>query len=101
MAELINLNSLNEKVRKTVQPYCDKMVKIHEKNLKSISIYGSASGEDFIPGKSNINVLAIMDRIDPPDLKKSLKLIASGRKKGIVAPLLLTVEHIRTSTELA
>ncbi len=99
MAELINLDKLSEGVRKIIQSYCEKMLEIHKGNVKSISIYGSAAGDDFISGKSNINVLVVMDRIDPPDLKKSLKLVESGRKKGIVAPLLLTMEHIRTSTD--
>ena len=33
------------------------------------------------------------------DLKKSLKLVAQGRKRGILAPLMLTLEHIRRSTD--
>lgn len=100
MGELINIDKFNEGARKTIRPYCQKMLEIHGDNVKSISIYGSAVGEDFIQGKSNINVLVVMERIDPPDLKKSLKLVASGRKKGIVAPLFLTMEHIRTSTDV-
>ncbi len=99
MANLINLDKLSDEVRKIIEPYCDRMIEIHEENLKSISLYGSAAGDDFVAGKSNINVLAVMERIDPPDLKKSLKLVESGRKKGIVAPLLITMEHIRTSTD--
>ncbi len=100
MAELINIDKFNEGARKTIRPYCLKMLEIHGDNVKSISIYGSAAGEDFVQGKSNINVLVVLGRIDPPDLKKSLKLVASGRKKGIIAPLFLTMEHIRTSTDV-
>lgn len=95
---LVNLEKLNSHVRKVLVPFSQAMIALHGDNLKSISLYGSAVGEDFIPKKSNINLLLVMERIDPPDLKMSLKLINQGRKKGIV-PLLLTVEHMKSSTD--
>ena len=95
---LVNLEKLNSHVRKVLVPFSQAMIALHGDNLKSISLYGSAVGEDFIPKKSNINLLLVMERIDPPDLKKSLKLINQGRKKGII-PLLLTVEHMKSSTD--
>lgn len=95
---LVNLEKLNSHVRKVLVPFSQAMIALHGDNLKSISLYGSAVGEDFIPKKSNVNLLLVMERIDPPDLKKSLKLINQGRKKGII-PLLLTVEHMKSSTD--
>jgi len=95
---LVNLEKLNSHVKKVLMPFSQAMIALHGDNLKSISLYGSAVGEDFIPKKSNVNLLLVMERIDPPDLKMSLKLINQGRKKGIV-PLLLTVEHMKSSTD--
>ena len=99
MADLMNLDRLDEKVREIVRPYCEKFIELHGYNLKGLAIYGSATSDEFIPGKSNINIFAAFERIDPPDLKKSLNLVASGRKKGITAPLMLTLKHIRRSTD--
>jgi len=98
MAELVNLEKLNRQVRKVVAPFCQAMIGLHGDNLKSISLYGSAVGEDFIPKESNVNLLFIMERIDSPDLKKSLKLVSQGRRKGIV-PLFLTIQHMKSSTD--
>lgn len=95
---LVNLEKLNSHVRKVLVPFSQAIIALHGDNLKSISLYGSAVGEDFIPKKSNINLLLVMERIDPPDLKMSLKLINQGRKKGII-PLLLTIEHMESSTD--
>lgn len=95
---LVNLEKLNSHVRKVLVPFSQAMIALHGDNLKSISLYGSAVGEDFIPKKSNINLLLVMERIDPPDLKMSLKLVNQGRKKGII-PLLLTIEHMKSSTD--
>ncbi len=98
MAELVNLGKLNSHVRKVVAHFCQAMIGLHGDNLKSISLYGSAVGEDFIPKESNVNLLFIMERIDSPDLKKSLQLVRQGRRKGIV-PLLLTSQHMKSSTD--
>jgi len=98
MALLFNLEKLNSHVRKIAVPFSEAMVRLHGDNLKSISLYGSAVGEDFIPKKSNVNLLFVMERIDPSDLKKSLRLVGQGRKKGII-PLFLTVEHMKSSAD--
>ncbi|MDI6704577.1 MAG: hypothetical protein QME40_07915 [bacterium] len=80
MANLINLDSLPKVVRRVVEPYCNKMVMLHGDNLRSIVVYGSAVGQDFVLKRSNINLLMVFRGVDPPDLEKSLKLIQQGRK---------------------
>ena len=100
MAELKNLDKLNIHVRERIEPYCREMIEIHGDNLKSICVYGSSTGVDFVQGKSNINLLIIMERIDPPDLKKSLSIVKKGMKRDIVAPLMLTVDYMKTSSDV-
>ena len=56
MAVLVNLEKLNNRVRKVVMPFNQAMIGLHGDNLKSISLYGSAVGEDFIPKESNAEV---------------------------------------------
>ena len=72
MYELKNLNFLTKPVKDAVEPYCNKMLNLHGDNIKSLYVYGSATSDEFIPKKSNINILVILERIDPPDLKKTL-----------------------------
>ena len=100
MAELKNLDKLNIHVRGRVEPYCKEMIEIHGDNLRSVCVYGSSTGVDFVQGKSNINLLIIMARIDPPDLKKSLSIVKKGMKRDIVAPLMLTVDYVKTSSDV-
>lgn len=99
MAELINLERLPAEVKRIAEPYCREMLKLHGDNLQSITVYGSATGKDFIPRRSNINLLLIFKGLALSDLKKSLKLVARGRKKKIIAPLFLTGKHVETSTD--
>jgi len=98
MDVLVNMGRLNEDIRKVVGPFVQAMIILHGDNIKSIALYGSAVGEDFIRKESNINLLFVMERIGPPELKKSLSLVSQGRKRRIV-PLFLTLEHIMSSTD--
>ncbi|MEW5803571.1 MAG: hypothetical protein AB1847_15870 [bacterium] len=99
MIELRNLDKVPPHIQSTVTWYSQDMIQIHQGNLKSITIYGSAAGEDYIPGRSNINLILVFDHIPFSVLKSSLKLIASGRKKRVLAPLFLTKEHILSSCD--
>ena len=100
MADLVNLEKLSEKVRDVVTPYCQQMLRLHQENINSIFIYGSATGEDFVYKKSNINILFIFKKLGFSVLKKSLNIVNSGRKKGIVAPLMFTMEYVHSSTDV-
>ncbi len=100
MVESMNLGGLPVPVRKLVEPYAQKMVELFERNIKSIIVFGSAIGKDYVSGKSNINLLIVCERVDLTDLKKSLKLVSQGRKKGIIAPLFLTETHMDTSSDV-
>ncbi len=100
MAELSGLKGLNPRVVEVLKPYCQEMVALHGADLKSIILYGSATGADFVPKRSNVNLMIIVGQVTQAALKKSLKTVAKGRKKGIVAPLFLDNEHIRRSADV-
>ncbi len=100
MAELINLEKLPEEVRKSIGLYAKDMIELLNDNICSIAVFGSATGEDFIPKKSNVNLLVVLKEVELTHLKKCFKLVAQGRKKGIVAPLFLTRRHMETSSDV-
>ena len=100
MAELSGLEGLNPRVIEVLNPCCQEMISLHGDNLKSIVLYGSATGADFVAKRSNINLMIVLSEVTQAALKKSLKTVAKGRKKGIVAPLFLDNEHIRRSADV-
>jgi predicted nucleotidyltransferase len=100
MPELKNLNFLAKPVKDAVEAYCGKMLEIHGDNLKSMYVYGSAASDEFIARKSDINILVILERVGPEDLKKTLALVKSGFRKRISAPLMLTIKHICSSADV-
>ena len=100
MADLKGLSDLNPDVRDTLSRYCEEMIGVLGKNLRAIILYGSATGPDFVRKHSNINLMVILGEVSQPALKSSLKTVAKGRKKGIVAPLFLSDDHIKRSADV-
>ncbi|MDD2889214.1 MAG: hypothetical protein PHE49_01055 [bacterium] len=92
--------NLDKFVGKLVEPYIKELIRLSGDNICSIILFGSAATKDFIPRKSNINLLVVCDEINLPNLKKYHKLVRRGRKRGIVAPLFLTEQHIKSSMDV-
>ena len=100
MAKFLNLEKLPEKVIPVLRSYLKKMIEIQGNNLIAASVYGSAASGDFSPKSSDLNLLLICEKVDLPDLKKSLKLVDKGIRKRITAPLFLTREYLKTSADV-
>jgi len=76
--------------------YCEEAKRALGTNLKAIYVYGSSLTGDFNPAKSNVNLLFIMEKIDPPDLRKMFGL----KKHKRLVPMFLTQEHIESSADV-
>ncbi len=100
MAELVNLEGLSDEVKKRVVPYLQNLFDVHNENIVSVFVYGSAAGKDFVPKRSDINLLIVFRQLQFDDLKKSLKIVSKGIEKKITAPLFLTRRHIETSADV-
>ena len=99
MTELIHVDTLHPEIRTLLTQYCRQMLEIHQGNLRSILVYGSAAGDHYLHRRSNINLMFIFQNLPFSTLKDSLKIISSGRKKRILAPLFLTEEYIISSSD--
>jgi hypothetical protein len=64
--------------------------RIMGKELVSITLYGSGAGQDYLPGRSDLNLLIVataagLERLDP-----FLDPVARWRKRLVATPLLMT-----------
>ncbi len=94
-----DMASVPQPVRNLIEPYLKSLAEAYGEDLESVLLYGSGTGSDFVPGKSNVNLLVVLKQVSLPNLKKILKLVARWRRKKIAAPLVLTREHILRSTD--
>jgi hypothetical protein len=68
-------------------------------DLVSVVLYGSAAVGDHNEKFSDYNVLCVLSQITPAQLGASETIFRWWREQGNPAPLLLTADEVRTSTD--
>jgi len=91
---------MRKEVLEVVKPLSEEIRKLYGDKLLSIAVYGSSATLHYIPKKSNINLLVILEEINMNDLEKYIKIGRKWMKKGVVVPLFLTKEEIETSSDV-
>ncbi len=89
-----------ESVRATLRPYLTQVQTLFGGTLEAVILYGSAAGGDYLPGKSNINLLILLTKQDTGLLAQYASLHRRWQKEQIVVPLFLTQAELRSSLEL-
>ena len=68
-------------------------------HLLSIILYGSGAGEDYIPGKSDLNFLITLTDQGVERLDRSLETVARWRKRNVAIPLFMTRSYLQGSQD--
>jgi len=89
-----------ETVREPLPPYLAQVQKLFGDALEAVILYGSAAGGEYLPGKSNINLLIILTKQDTELLKQYAILHKRWQKEQIVVPLFLTQAELKSSLGL-
>jgi len=67
--------------------------------LVSVILYGSAAGEDYRPGKSDLNFLIVLSEEAIDHLDRALAVVSRWRRKGVATPLFMTKSYIDSSLD--
>ncbi|MEA2039223.1 MAG: hypothetical protein U9N82_05275 [Thermodesulfobacteriota bacterium] len=73
--------------------------KVFGGELVSINLYGSATGEDYRPGKSDINFMVVVSEEGIELLDQAFSIVKKWRKRNVAIPLFLTEAYIETSMD--
>ena len=84
---------------KDLERLTQKLLKCFEGDLVSVILYGSAAGADFHAQYSDFNVLCVVRAVTPAVLEDSEPVLRWWREKGNTAPLLLSEDEVKTSTD--
>jgi len=98
--EFQNVSLLPAGVQKRLFPCIRDLSVIYQDQMISVAVYGSAAGQNFIPGVSDINTLIVVREILADLLKQSLNVVMRARRHRVAAPLILTREHIVSSLDV-
>ena len=92
------------KVPKTPQEVFPEVVEdiknIFGDGLKSIILYGSGARGDYVPGKSDINFLVVLDENAVSDFERAQPLIPKWKKRAVALPLIMTKAFIDSSIDV-
>lgn len=67
--------------------------------LHSVLMYGSALSHEFIPGKSDVNLLVVLTDSSTAVLQKSIHVHKRWLKRGVPIPFFMTPHYIKSSLD--
>lgn len=68
--------------------------------LVSLILYGSAAGPDYVPGRSDLNFLVVLDGAAMDGLERAFGLVGRWKKRGVAIPLFMTKTDIASSLDV-
>ena len=80
--------------------FIDDLKSTHGRNLVSVVLYGSAAAGDFVANKSDYNVLVVLDRIGPADLRNAHACMREWHKLGHPVPVYFTAEELHDAADV-
>lgn len=69
-------------------------------DLVSIILYGSATGQNYRPGKSDINFMIVLSETGIEHLDQAFSIVKKWQKKNVAIPLFLTESYVKTSMDV-
>jgi len=91
------IEGLPDDTQKLLQTYVKEVKGVFGEQLEGMLLYGSAVRGEFLPGRSNLNILLLVSSYDSAVLKQYSAVHRQWSKEQIVVPLFLTEEELRTS----
>jgi predicted nucleotidyltransferase len=85
-------------VTKVVDPFLEETDRALGSGYSAV-LYGSAARGDFIPGRSDINLMLVLDQLTPTVLKSLSRAFAGWRKSLADPPLILSREEWNRATD--
>jgi hypothetical protein len=63
-------------------------------DLVCLALYGSAAGDDWVAGRSDLNVVVVVPRVSFAVLEALAPVVARWRPKGLAPPAVMDAEYI-------
>ena len=82
------------------EAFIDDLKATHGKNLVSVILYGSAAAGDFVPRKSDYNLLIALHKIAPKDLRDAHASMREWSKMGHSVPVYFTVSELKDAADV-
>jgi len=91
---------LDAKSERAIARLTDEVRHLFGADLVSLVLYGSAVGEDFIPGQSDLNLAIVLDRLRFADLQALQRHLAAWHRLGAATPLLMDRQFLARARDV-
>ena len=82
------------------EPFIDDVKSTHGQNLVAVILYGSAAAGDYVPKKSDYNILIALKKIGPQDLRNAHSCIREWTRLGNPIPAYFTVSELKSASDV-
>jgi hypothetical protein len=93
------LQELPDDVRQTLRAYMADVAKLFGQSMEGVLLYGSAARGEYLPGRSNLNLVLFLSAYDLAQLGEYAKIHRRWQKEGIVVPLFLTEGELQSAAD--
>ncbi len=80
--------------------FIDDLKQTHSDNLVSVILYGSAAAGDFITRESDYNILIVLEKIAPSDLRNAHACMREWNRLGHPVPVYFTREEMKNAADV-
>jgi hypothetical protein len=94
------IDGLPDETQQLLRAYVRDVAKSYGEHLEGLLLYGSAVRGEFLPGRSNLNILVFLSSYDVALLKQYAPIHKRWGKEQIVVPLFLTKEDLQSAARV-
>ncbi|MCM8819029.1 MAG: hypothetical protein NC915_06110 [Candidatus Omnitrophica bacterium] len=91
---------ISEKEKNKIDIFVERVKEILGEKLVSVIVYGSILKESYIPKKSDINIVVIVEGLDVSDLLKIKNKLARFSFRHLIKPFFFTIDFLKSSTDV-
>lgn len=91
--------SLPPKIRRALDDFLKSIIERGGDNLKSVFLYGSAARDEFIPGRSDVNLLIVLEKVGQ-DFLESIAPILKRAMRNDLWPIVLSKDEFLRSFDV-
>ena len=90
---------MSARVDNILRGFVEDLSETHSTNLVSVVLYGSAVG-DHVPLQSDYNILVVLHRIAPADLRLAQSAVRNWQRLGFSLPVYFTLDELRSAADV-
>lgn len=91
---------LDGKAERAIAKVAEEVRQTFGKDLVTLALYGSAAGDDFVPGHSDLNFAIVLNRVTFAHLRALRRVLPGWHALGVSAPLFVDRAFLRRARDV-